>query len=325
MVVGMESRGFIFRGPIAYQLGAGFVPVRKPGKLPAERSAPSTTSIRPNTLEMHRDAVPTGPAGADRRRPAGDRRHGEGTIELIERLKGEVVGVASWSNSSSSRAVTGSRAGESPASSSTDGPPDRGRRIGRLHRRSSDGRSRPGGAERRARRDRAPAATTPAATPPAAVRRRSTSDGAASSAASPASCSSTAATVAGAAQALQRASAEAAGAILDPAGVAAALAAARRSGRPPRRRPPERLPDAVPRGRRRPLPDRPAPACPTPSWSTRASRPARSPSRSARWSSAARRRSARSRRSAWRSPRRASRDAHAVRAPGDPARARPTP
>lgn len=44
VVVGMESRGFIFAAPIAYKLGVGFVPVRKLGKLPGTWSASSTTS-----------------------------------------------------------------------------------------------------------------------------------------------------------------------------------------------------------------------------------------------------------------------------------------
>jgi adenine phosphoribosyltransferase len=57
-VVGAEARGFIFGGALAYRLGAGFVPARKPGKLPW-----STTSVEydleygTDTLEMHADAI----------------------------------------------------------------------------------------------------------------------------------------------------------------------------------------------------------------------------------------------------------------------------
>jgi adenine phosphoribosyltransferase len=60
-VLGIESRGFIFGPLIAYQLGCGFVPVRKPGKLPAETIA-ETYQLEYGTdrIEMHRDAVSAG-------------------------------------------------------------------------------------------------------------------------------------------------------------------------------------------------------------------------------------------------------------------------
>lgn len=61
VVVAMESRGFIFGTPIAYQLGAGFVPIRKAGKLPAETVLREyTLEYATNTLEMHRDAIMPG-------------------------------------------------------------------------------------------------------------------------------------------------------------------------------------------------------------------------------------------------------------------------
>ena len=79
IVVGMESRGFIFSAPMALDLGAGFVPVRKLGKLPAETiSVEYELEYGTNTLEVHKDAIEPRPAGAHRRRPAGDRRHGPG-------------------------------------------------------------------------------------------------------------------------------------------------------------------------------------------------------------------------------------------------------
>lgn len=60
-VVAMESRGFIFGAPIAYLLGAGFVPIRKLGKLPAETvTREYTLEYATNTLEMHRDAIVPG-------------------------------------------------------------------------------------------------------------------------------------------------------------------------------------------------------------------------------------------------------------------------
>src|SRR5258708_34259156 len=57
-VIGVESRGFIFAAPLAYQLGAGFIPVRKPKKLPAEIVSVSyDLEYGQDTLEMHKDAV----------------------------------------------------------------------------------------------------------------------------------------------------------------------------------------------------------------------------------------------------------------------------
>jgi adenine phosphoribosyltransferase len=58
LIVGIESRGFIFGAALAERLGLGFVPVRKPGKLPF-RSARETYSLEYGTdaLEMHEDAV----------------------------------------------------------------------------------------------------------------------------------------------------------------------------------------------------------------------------------------------------------------------------
>src|SRR6476620_4251770 len=60
-VIGVESRGFIFGAPVAYQLGAGFIPVRKPKKLPAECVSISyDLEYGTDTLEMHKDAVGNG-------------------------------------------------------------------------------------------------------------------------------------------------------------------------------------------------------------------------------------------------------------------------
>jgi adenine phosphoribosyltransferase len=58
VVVGMEARGFIFAPALAYALGAGFVPVRKPKKLPAEIvSVRYELEYGSDTLEMHKDAI----------------------------------------------------------------------------------------------------------------------------------------------------------------------------------------------------------------------------------------------------------------------------
>jgi adenine phosphoribosyltransferase len=60
-VVGIESRGFMFAPIMAYDLNAGFVPVRKPGKLPAEKVRETyDLEYGTDTLEMHRDAIQPG-------------------------------------------------------------------------------------------------------------------------------------------------------------------------------------------------------------------------------------------------------------------------
>ncbi|MGB3200533.1 MAG: adenine phosphoribosyltransferase [Nodosilinea sp.] len=60
-IVGIESRGFMFGMPLAYKLGVGFAPVRKPGKLPAAvHSASYALEYGNDTLELHQDAFPTG-------------------------------------------------------------------------------------------------------------------------------------------------------------------------------------------------------------------------------------------------------------------------
>ena len=57
-IVGMESRGFIFATPLAYKLNAGFVPVRKPGKLPAPvHSVSYELEYGTDSLEIHQDAI----------------------------------------------------------------------------------------------------------------------------------------------------------------------------------------------------------------------------------------------------------------------------
>ena len=95
VVVGMESRGFIFSAPMAYELGAGLVPVRKLGKLPAETlSVEYALEYGSNTLEIHRDAIQAGQKVliVDDLLATGGTV--QGTLDLVERLKGEVVGLA---------------------------------------------------------------------------------------------------------------------------------------------------------------------------------------------------------------------------------------
>jgi adenine phosphoribosyltransferase len=95
IVVGMESRGFIFSAPLAYQVGAGLVPVRKLGKLPAETiSVEYALEYGSNTLEVHRDAIVPGQKVliVDDLLATGGTVNG--TVELVQRLKGEIVGLA---------------------------------------------------------------------------------------------------------------------------------------------------------------------------------------------------------------------------------------
>ena len=61
LVVGIEARGFIFGAAVAYRLGVGFAPARKPGKLPAETvSADYELEYGKDAVELHRDAVAPG-------------------------------------------------------------------------------------------------------------------------------------------------------------------------------------------------------------------------------------------------------------------------
>ncbi len=95
LVVGMESRGFIFSAPMAYELNAGFVPVRKLGKLPAETvSVEYALEYGTNTLEIHKDAILPGQRVliVDDLLATGGTVLG--TIELVKQLKAEVVGLA---------------------------------------------------------------------------------------------------------------------------------------------------------------------------------------------------------------------------------------
>jgi adenine phosphoribosyltransferase len=93
-VIGVESRGFIFAAPLAYHLGAGFVPVRKPKKLPAEKISVSyDLEYGQDTLEMHKDAVGMG----HRVLIVDDLLATGGTakavVDLVEKLDGKIVGL----------------------------------------------------------------------------------------------------------------------------------------------------------------------------------------------------------------------------------------
>ena len=95
LVVGIESRGFIFGAAVADRIGAGFSPVRKPGKLPSTRiRATYALEYGTDSLEIHDDAVRPGQKVliVDDLLATGGTV--QGTIDLVERLKGEVVGLA---------------------------------------------------------------------------------------------------------------------------------------------------------------------------------------------------------------------------------------
>src|SRR3712207_5558861 len=94
-VIGIEARGFIFAPALAYHLGTGFVPVRKPGKLPSECASISyDLEYGQDALQIHRDAVGSG----HRVLIADDLLATGGTAKavcrLVERLGGEVAGLA---------------------------------------------------------------------------------------------------------------------------------------------------------------------------------------------------------------------------------------
>jgi adenine phosphoribosyltransferase len=95
LVLGIEARGFIFGPALAYRLNAGFVPVRKPKKLPAE-TARVTYDLEygKDTLEIHRDAIEPGQnvVIVDDLLATGGTM--EATVELVRQLGGRIGGLA---------------------------------------------------------------------------------------------------------------------------------------------------------------------------------------------------------------------------------------
>ncbi|MTI70960.1 MAG: adenine phosphoribosyltransferase [Firmicutes bacterium] len=95
LIVGPEARGFLIGAPLAYELNVGFVPVRKPGKLPAETiTYEYELEYGTDTLEMHKDSIKPGQkvVVADDLLATGGTV--KSTIEMIEKLGGEVVSVS---------------------------------------------------------------------------------------------------------------------------------------------------------------------------------------------------------------------------------------
>jgi adenine phosphoribosyltransferase len=91
-VVGIESRGFILAAPLAYRLGCGFVPVRKPGKLPAEcESEEYSLEYGKDKIEIHKDAINKG----DKVLIVDDLLATGGTMNaarnLVKKLHGEII------------------------------------------------------------------------------------------------------------------------------------------------------------------------------------------------------------------------------------------
>lgn len=94
-IVGMESRGFLFGCPMADRLNVGFVPVRKPGKLPCDvESVSYSLEYGTDSLEIHKDAIEPG----QRVLVVDDLLATGGTaaaaVDLVQRLGGEVVSCA---------------------------------------------------------------------------------------------------------------------------------------------------------------------------------------------------------------------------------------
>lgn len=95
LVVAVEARGFIFGGALAHKLGAGFVPVRKKGKLPAKTSSVTYgLEYGTDTLEIHHDAVKP----QDKVLIVDDLLATGGTVkavvDLVKKLQGKINGIA---------------------------------------------------------------------------------------------------------------------------------------------------------------------------------------------------------------------------------------
>ena len=95
MIVGPESRGFIFGCPVAVQLGLGFVPVRKPGKLPRETiSCKYELEYGSNEVHMHKDAIKPGQRVVIIDDLLATGGTAKATAKMIEQLGGVVAGFA---------------------------------------------------------------------------------------------------------------------------------------------------------------------------------------------------------------------------------------
>jgi adenine phosphoribosyltransferase len=94
-IVGIESRGFIFGSPLAIRLNAGFVPVRKPGKLPADvYEVKYNLEYGSNSLAIHRDAVEEGERVLIVDDLLATGGTASATVHLLRQLGAHIVGVA---------------------------------------------------------------------------------------------------------------------------------------------------------------------------------------------------------------------------------------
>ena len=93
-VVGIESRGFIYGGVLAQRLNAGFVPVRKPGKLPADSfEVKYSLEYGSNSLAIHRDAIAMGERVLIVDDLLATGGTAAATVSLVRQLGGEIVGL----------------------------------------------------------------------------------------------------------------------------------------------------------------------------------------------------------------------------------------
>jgi adenine phosphoribosyltransferase len=94
-IAGIESRGFILGAPLAYQLGIGFVPVRKPGKLPAAvYSAEYDLEYGSDRVEVHQDAFPAGSRVLIVDDLIATGGTAKATAQLVQQAQGNLVGFA---------------------------------------------------------------------------------------------------------------------------------------------------------------------------------------------------------------------------------------
>jgi adenine phosphoribosyltransferase len=94
-VVGVEARGFIFAAAVAYRLGSGFVPVRKPGKLPWKKVTETyALEYGSDSLDVHEDAFGSGDAVYVVDDVLATGGTAAATCRLVERLGGQVAGLA---------------------------------------------------------------------------------------------------------------------------------------------------------------------------------------------------------------------------------------